>query len=143
MHRVEKIDSGSVQSLLNLCALIDQAIPDQIHRRQVSSWTWIGLYTDNGQFGVGIHLANPELVEFVTAQYCVSADAASKVCEGELYDSEYPAWTKGPYRWRNQFDLTANGGEFYTLSKTEQLLRLEAFLLRSRTIALSLGENVA
>ncbi|HUG90429.1 MAG TPA: hypothetical protein VML55_06330, partial [Planctomycetaceae bacterium] len=56
-------------------------------------------------------------------------------------ESQWPKWTKGPFRWRNGFDLTANEGEFFRLTKAEQLERLTDFIRDSHAAARKIGRS--
>jgi len=141
MQKVDRIDPGTVMSLRSLCAMIDEAVATlRIKSRRVADWAWMGLYLDNGQFGIGVRFENPEIIEMLTAQFPVSIEAGRAALEGELVESEFVKWTQGPCRWRNTLDLSANGGEFYSLSKGEQLKKVEEFIRRSRQVAKSLRD---
>jgi len=144
---MSKVEAGmfqGVHSLDSLFLLLSEAAErcsHEVEREWEWKHKWMGVYLEGRRFSVGVTLDGPDIVTFETCKFGIDAEAAKSLPFGQVVESKWPRWTRGPFRWRRTLNLAGVDSDFYLSDVSFQLHSLESFVLESLQAAKSVGRT--
>ena len=125
MQKIQPDLSGGVRSLRNLLMMLGEVIAGRkLSCKRSSDFDFIGFDFDAGQFWIGVDLESPSSLVFETSEMNIDIEkAAGSGVGGVVMDH----WTGKKKKWVNKFNVSSDNAEFFALSQSEQMNRIESF----------------